>query len=202
MPPLSRSRRTPPSRPRPLTYIHHLRGMGLTKRGTHVESPILPTLSPHPRSLYTAAATDAGVGSSSSSGSLFPVPACRRSLAAAAAQISGAAGMEKMEESVNYRSCRYQPWGGGGSKAAGISVEKKEVFTLYLSVDGEGHATMLWSAASKQDSMCPFVLPDAVELRITGVGSGEKGGINSLPTSTFSVDGIQRDKFCDIVKTH
>lgn len=73
---------------------------------------------------------------------------------------------------------------------------------MYLSVDGEGHATMLWSAASKQDSMCPFVLPDAVELRITGVGSGEKGGINSLPTSTFSVDGIQRDEFCDIVKTH
>lgn len=80
-----------------------------------------------------------------------------------------------MEESVNYRSCRYQPW-GGGSKAAGISVEKKEVCNLYLSVDGEGHATMLWSSASKQYSMCPFVLPDAVELRITGVGSGEKGG--------------------------
>lgn len=53
MPPLSRSRRTPPSRPRPLTYIHHLRGMGLTKRGTHVESPILPTLSPPTHALCT-----------------------------------------------------------------------------------------------------------------------------------------------------
>lgn len=70
--------------------------------------------------------------------------------------------------------------GGGGSKAAGISVEKKEVCNLYLSVDGEGHATMLWSAASKQDSMCPFVLPDAVKLRITGLGSGEKGGGSTL----------------------
>lgn len=48
-----------------------------------------------------------------------------------------------------------------------------------------------------------LVFPDAVELMITSVGDGKNGGeTNSLPTSAFSVDGIQLDVFRHVIKTH
>lgn len=154
---LSRSRRTPPSQPRPLPYIHHLRGMGLTKRGTHVERPMLPTLPPSHHPLCTRRPLPRAWGAAAAAA--FSCACLAVDLSPPPPRSRVPREWKKMEESMDYRSCRYRPWGGrggGGSKAAGISVEKRtRACNLYLSVDGGGHATMLWSAVSKQDSKWP-----------------------------------------------
>lgn len=165
----------PPSQPRPLPYIHHLRGIRLTKRGTHVESPMFPTLPPfHP--LCTRRPLPRGWGAAA---------AAAFSCACLAVDLSPPPPRSRVpREWKNWKN----PWttvragtgrggkGGGGSKAAGISVEKRtRACNLYLPVDGGGHATMLWSPVSKQDSMCPLVFPDAVELMSTNVGDGKNG---------------------------